>query len=95
METFFPEIFKTIAQQGPVFLLICAMSWYFYTELNKVKAKLAETEAQLLKYLKEDRVVLIDLVKETKDAVELNTRVWESSMSEFIRSPKKRAVKDV
>lgn len=98
METFFPEMLKTVAQQGVLFMVICSISWYFYNELLKVKAELTETrnaqkltQNQLIGYLQSDRADLISLVTEMKDVIEQNTRVLENALVKSIRSPLKKS----
>ena len=77
MEEIIAAIRKSVVEQGFAVTMLAAIAFYFFKELNAVKEELKEMKEELKTYLKEDRAILMDLVKETKEALEQNSKIFE------------------
>lgn len=86
MEKIIQFVADQLIERGFNVVILAGLVWYFYTEMQKIKKKLDETQLELTKYLKEDRKELINII-------ERNTRVFEDFedfVSNFNLSPKKK-----
>ena len=68
---------QQIMKQGFSIALMAVVSYYLYNELNVVKADLKKAQAEIVKYLNEDRIILVKLSEEMGSIIEQNTKILQ------------------
>lgn len=78
MDTLVTIILEGAKSQGFAVSLLIAAVWYFYNRQERQERQNKEAQADIVKYLREDRAQLVRLVEDLGDIVEQNTIVLKA-----------------
>jgi hypothetical protein len=78
MDTLATIILEQAKSQGFAVSLLIAAVWYFYKRQERQERLTRQSQEQIVKYLQEDRVQLVQLVEELGSVIEQNTLVLKA-----------------